>query len=156
MSGNSLENHRITLSNDSVAWSPCAIGDNLTIGKNCSIGALAHIGRDVTIGDGCRIQGCAYIADNCVLGSRVFIGPNATLLNDRFPPSGNKELWQPIVVSNGAIIGGGATIVPGCNVGEDAVLGAGSVLTKHLPPGEVWVGNPASYLMSRKEYEAKR
>ena len=61
-----------------------------------------------------------------------------------------KNLWQPIVVSDGAIIGGGATIVPGCNVGEDAVLGAGSVLTKHLPPGEVWVGNPASYLCQEK------
>ena len=156
MSSNPPQNDKIALPNNSVAWSPCAIGTNLSIGDNCSIGALSHIGRDVVIGDNCRIQGCAYIADLCVLGKGVFIGPNATLLNDRFPPSGNKELWQPITINNGAVIGGGATIVPGCNVGENAVLAAGSVLTKNLPKDEVWAGTPAKYLMSRQEYEAKR
>ena len=108
------------------------------------------------MGDNCRIQGSAYIADDCKLGNNVFIGPNATLLNDRFPPSGNKALWQPITVGNGAVIGGGATVVPGCNVGENAVLGAGSVLTKPLPSNEVWVGNPAVFLMTRENYDAKR
>ena len=149
-------NNRINLANDSVAWSPCAIGTNLTIGNNCSIGALSHIGRNVTIGNECRIQGSVYIADECTLGDSVFIGPNATILNDRFPPSGNKSFWQPIVIGDNAVIGGGATVVPGCNIGEDAVLGAGSVLTKPLPKGEVWAGNPAKYLMSRQEYNAKR
>ena len=154
--GKSGNTSKIELANNSVAWLPCAIGSNLTIGKGCSIGALSHIGRNVTIGDECRIQGCVYIADECVLGKAVFIGPNATLLNDRFPPSGNKELWQPIMVGDNAVIGGGATVVPGCDIGENAVLGAGSVLTKSLPNDEVWAGNPAKYLMSRQDYDAKR
>lgn len=149
-------NNKIDLPKESVAWQPCKLGKDLVIGANCTIGALAHIGSEVIIGDNCKIQGSAYIADKCVLGNNVFVGPNATLLNDKFPPSGNKQLWQPIIVKDGAVIGGGSTIVPGCNVGADAVLGAGSVLTKHLPSGEVWVGNPARFLMTREEYESKR
>ena len=156
MSSDISPNERIELPNNSVAWSPCAIGTGLNIGNDCSIGALAHIGRDVTIGDRCRIQGGAYIADLCSLGDEVFIGPNATLLNDRFPPSGNKELWQPIIVGNNSVIGGGSTIVPGCNIGQNSVLAAGAVLTKSLPNNEVWAGNPATYLMTREEYDAKR
>ena len=156
MSLSSIPNNRIELPNSSVAWAPCKIGIGLTNGNNCSIGALAHVGRDVTMGNRCRIQGGAYIADLCVLGNGVFVGPNATLLNDRFPPSRNKALWQPIIVSDGAVIGGGSTIVPGCNVGTNAVLAAGAVLTKSLPDNEVWAGNPAAYLMTREEYEAKR
>ena len=156
MSDNTPKNVRIDLANNSVAWSPCTIGVNLTIGSNCSIGSLAHIGRNVVIGDECRIQGGAYIADGCILGSQVFVGPNATLLNDRYPPSGDKALWQPINVYDGAVIGGGATVVAGCNVGKNSVLAAGAVLTKHLPEEEVWAGNPAKFMMTRSEYESKR
>jgi acetyltransferase-like isoleucine patch superfamily enzyme len=108
------------------------------------------------IGDECRIQGGAYIADGCTLGNQVFVGPNATLLNDRYPPSGNKALWQPINVQDGAVIGGGATVVAGCNVGKNSVLAAGAVLTKHLPEEEVWAGNPAKFMMKRSQYESKR
>ena len=156
MSDNTPKNVRIELANHSVAWSPCTIGVNLTIGSNSSIGSLAHIGRNVVIGDKCRIQGGAYIADGCILGNQVFVGPNATLLNDRYPPSGDKALWQPINVYDGAVIGGGATVVAGCNVGKNSVLAAGAVLTKHLPEEEVWAGNPAKFMMKRSQYESKR
>ena len=156
MADNIPKNVRINLANHSVAWSPCTIGVNLTIGSNSSIGSLAHIGRNVVIGDECRIQGGAYIADGCILGEQVFVGPNATLLNDRYPPSGNKALWQPINVQDGAVIGGGATVVAGCNVGKNSVLAAGAVLTKHLPEEEVWAGNPAKFMMKRSQYESKR
>jgi len=156
LSSNPVHNERIALPNNSVAWSPSAIGENLVIGRDCSIGALTHIGRNVTIGDNCRIQGCVYIADECILGDNVFVGPNATLLNDRFPPSGNRDLWQPIMVDSGAVIGGGTTVVPGCNVGKNSVLAAGAVLTKTMPDNEVWAGNPARFLMTRQDYDAKR
>ena len=156
MSDNTPKNVRIDLANNSVAWSPCTIGVNLTIGSNTSIGSLAHIGRNVVIGDECRIQGGAYIADGCILGNQVFVGPNATLLNDRYPPSGDKALWQPINVYDGAVIGGGATVVAGCNVGKNSVLAAGAVLTKHLPEEEVWAGNPAKFMIKRSQYESKR
>jgi UDP-2-acetamido-3-amino-2,3-dideoxy-glucuronate N-acetyltransferase len=146
---------RIALQNESVAWTPCHLGEGLTVGNKCSIGALAHIGRNTTLGSRCRIQGGAYIADGCTVESDVFIGPNATLLNDRYPPSKDAGKWQPVVVKSGAVIGGGATVLPGVVVGVSAVLAAGSTLTKHLPDNEVWAGNPATFLMTRPEYEQK-
>jgi acetyltransferase-like isoleucine patch superfamily enzyme len=148
--------NRMDLSNGSVAWSPCVIGENLTIGELCSIGCLAHIGRNVIIGNNSRIQGGAYIADKCVLGNNVFIGPNATLLNDKYPPSGDSKFWQPVIIEDYAVIGGGSTIIPGCKVGKYSVLAAGAVLTHDLPRDEVWSGNPARYLMTRKQYDDKR
>ena len=148
--------NRIPLANNSVAWSPCMIGENLNHGHECSIGAMTHVGRNVTMGDKCRIQGGAYIADECSLGNSVFIGPNATLLNDKYPPSGDSKHWSPVKIQDNAVIGGGATVIAGCIVGIDAVLGAGSVLTRDIPNGEVWVGNPAKFMMSRKQYDSKR
>ena len=147
---------KIELPNFSVAWSPCKLGDNLVVGQSCSIGSLAHIGSNVTMGNECRIQGGAYIANKCKLGNGVFIGPNATLLNDKYPPSGDSKFWQPINVEDNAVIGGGSTILPGCKVGKYSVLAAGSVLTHDLPEQEVWSGNPARFLMSRTQYENKR
>ena len=80
---------RIHLSSTSCAYKPCYIGKNLDVGENVSIGSMCHIGRNVTIGDGTRIQGSNYIADRTVIGSTVFIGPNSTILNDKYPPSGD-------------------------------------------------------------------
>jgi len=147
---------RIDLERGSVAWSPCHIGKETRIGENCSIGALVHLGRKVALGNDCRVQGGAYIADGCVVGDRVFLGPNSTLLNDKYPPSGNSNQWQPVQIENGAVIGGGATVIAGCSVGHNAVLGAGSTLTRDLPDNEVWVGNPAVYLMMRNTYDEKQ
>jgi UDP-2-acetamido-3-amino-2,3-dideoxy-glucuronate N-acetyltransferase len=147
---------RIDLDHGSVAWGPCYIGEGAKIGADVSIGCLAHVGRDTLIADGCRIQGGAYVADLSVLKESVFIGPNATLLNDKYPPSKDSNLWEPITIEESAVIGGGATILPGLTIGSHSVLAAGSVLTKDLPAGEVWAGNPAKYLMLRSEYEEAR
>ncbi len=151
-----LSGQRVALPDGAVAWWPCHIGKRSSVGMNTSIGALAHIGQDVKIGKDCKIQGAAYIADRSVLEDCVFVGPNATLLNDRYPPSGDAEKWSPTHVGKGAVVGGNSTVVAGCNIGTESVLGAGSVLTKHLPPREVWAGNPARFLMTRSEYENKR
>ena len=150
-----VQGERIELGDDSVAWWPCHIGSESVVGKNCSIGALAHIGGEVVIGDGCRIQGGAYIADGSIIGARVFIGPNATILNDRYPPSGDASLWKPVSICDDAVIGGGSTVVAGVAIGRGAVIAAGATATKDVPD-EVWAGVPATYLMSRQEYEARR
>ena len=96
------------------------------------------------------------MADLSSLGDNVFIGPNATILNDKYPPSGNPELWEPVTIEGGVVIGGGATVLPGLIVHENAVLAAGSILTKNLPSGEVWAGNPARFHSTREEYEIRR
>jgi acetyltransferase-like isoleucine patch superfamily enzyme len=147
---------RIDLPNGSVAWAPCYIGKECQIGSNVSIGCLAHVGRNVTLGAGTRIQGGAYVADLSNIGDNVFIGPNATILNDKYPPSGDPTLWEPVTLENRAVIGGAATVLPGLVVHENAVLAAGSTLTKDIPPGEVWAGNPARFHSTREEYEARR
>ena len=151
-----LHGQSVDLGTGSVAWGPCHIGLDTLIGENCSIGSLAHIGRNVSIGNACRIQGSAYIADGCSLGDKVFIGPNATLLNDKYPPSGNHQQWQPAQVASEAVIGGGATVNAGYSIGHRAVLGAGSTLTRDVPDEEVWAGNPAVFLMMRHTYDEKQ
>ena len=150
-----LSGQRVEL-DDAVAWWPCHIGRDAVIGKGSSIGALAHVGQRVVLGEGCKIQGSAYIADDCRLGDGVFIGPAAVILNDKFPPSNDRGKWQPVHVGDNAVIGGNATVVPGNNIGARAVLAAGAVLTRPLPAGEVWGGNPATFMMTRDEYEARR
>ena len=117
---------------------------------------MAHIGRDCIIGNNVRIQGGAYVADLTEIHDDVFLGPNCTILNDKYPPSGSKSHWEKVVLRKGSVLGGGSTVNPGLTIGENAVLGSGSVLTKNLPDDEVWAGNPARFLMTRKEYEEKR
>ena len=146
----------VPLNATSKAYEPCYIGKDLVAGNDIVIGALCHIGRSVEIGDGTRIQGSTYISDCTKIESNVFIGPNSTILNDKYPPSGNRDKWAPVTVRKNAVIGGGCTINPGVTIGMNAVLGAGSVLTKSIPDSEVWKGNPASFHMQRKAYEERR
>ena len=147
---------RSDLPHDSVAWAPCYIGKDCQIGSGVSIGCLAHVGRDVVLGDGVRIQGGAYGADGTQVGNGAFIGPNATILNDRYPPSRDSKKGEMVTISEGAVIGGGATILPGVMVGSNAVVAAGALLTKDIPADEVWIGNPAKFHMKRQAYEEAR
>ena len=146
----------IPLNATSKAYEPCYIGKGLTVGNDIVIGAMCHIGRSVIIGDRSRIQGSTYISDCTCIESNVFVGPNSTILNDKYPPSGDRSKWAVVTLRENAVIGGGSTILPGVTVGVNAVLGAGSVLTKSIPDGEVWKGNPASFHMQRIEYEKRR
>jgi acetyltransferase-like isoleucine patch superfamily enzyme len=74
------------------------------------------------------------------LGDGVFIGPHVCFTNDRHPPS---ETWEITIVNDGASIGAGAVLLPGITLGKNCMIGAGSVVTRDVPEGETWVGNPA-------------
>ena len=148
-----LNGQKVGLPNGSTAWQPCMIASD-SIGPGTNIGALSHIGRNVTIGSRCKIQGSVYIADECVIGDEVFIGPNATLINDRHPPSGGN--WSPVVVEDKVVIGANSTVVAGVRLNTGCVIAAGSVVTKDVPSGEVWAGNPAKFLMTLEQYESRR
>lgn len=148
-----FKNHKIVLQNNATAWEPCLILSD-SIGCGTNIGALSHIGSNVTIGKDCRIQGSVYIADGCTIGDEVFIGPNATLTNDRYPPSGG--IWKPVIVQNKVVIGANSTIVAGAVLNAECIVGAGSVVTSDVPAREVWAGNPARFMMTLSEYNAKR
>jgi UDP-2-acetamido-3-amino-2,3-dideoxy-glucuronate N-acetyltransferase len=105
------------------------------------------------LGKNCNIQAHVTISNGCVLGDNVFIAPNTSLLNDKYPKS---TLLTPPKIKDGAQIGGGVTILPDVTIGEKAVVGGGSVVTKDVPPKTVVAGTPAKFVMNLEEYESKR
>ena len=134
-------------------WNYVVIGDNTIIGDGTIIGSFCDIGKNVVFGKNCNIQAQVTISNGCVLGDNVFIAPNSSLLNDKYPKS---TFMTPPVIKDGARIGGGVTILPDVTVGASAVIGGGSVVTKNVPPRMVLAGCPAKIVMTLEDYEAKR
>jgi UDP-2-acetamido-3-amino-2,3-dideoxy-glucuronate N-acetyltransferase len=124
-------------------WQPCKVYDTAIIGKGCNIGVNCEIGHNVKIGNGVRIGHGCFIPEGVTIEDGCFIAPGVFFSNDKHPPSHDKSQWGKILIKKGAIIGMRATILPGVVVGEGAMVGAGSVLTKDVPAGEKWYGNPA-------------
>jgi acetyltransferase-like isoleucine patch superfamily enzyme len=120
---------------------------NCHIGDWCIIHSHVWIGDGVVIGNGVRIEAFSFLPPGVTIRDEVFIGPRVTFTNDKYPPSPSKEDWKQTVVKKGASIGAGAVILPGVSIGRRAVVGAGSVVTKNVPDGETWVGNPAHRLI---------
>jgi len=143
----------VQIGEDCAIWNYVVIGEGTKIGGGCIIGSFVDLGKDVTIGKNCNIQAHVTISNGCVLGDNVFIAPNSSLLNDKYPKS---AFMTPPVIKDGAAIGGGVTILPSVTVGEKAVVGGGSVVTKDVPPQTVVAGCPAKKVMSLAEFEAKR
>jgi acetyltransferase-like isoleucine patch superfamily enzyme len=111
------------------------------IGEGTTVGAYCEIYK-AKIGKNCSIQAFCYICPTTVIEDDVFIGPGTITLNDKYPPSHGKH-WAPVIIKKGASIGGGCVLLPGVTIGEGAMIGAGSVVTKSVPKKEVWYGNPA-------------
>ena len=125
-------------------WQFCVIFPDCQIGENCNICSHCLIENDVKIGNNVTIKSGVQIWDGIELEDDVFIGANVSFSNDKYPHSRNKN-WQLLrtKVCKGASIGAGSTILPGLTIGERAMIGAGSVVTKDVPSDEVWFGNPA-------------
>lgn len=120
------------------------------IGSNCTIHAPVWIGNGVLIGNNVKIQAFAFIPSGVIIEDDVFIGPHVCFTNDREPPQG-KAFWETTLVKKGASIGANAVILPGLTIHTDALVGAGSVVTKSVPKGKTWVGNPAKPIEHRQE-----
>jgi acetyltransferase-like isoleucine patch superfamily enzyme len=112
-------------------------------GENCTIHAYTWIGDKVTMGKNVKVQAFAFIPNGVTIGDNVFVGPHVCFTNDKYPPMGE---WRDTFVQDGAVIGANATILPGVTLGYGCQIGAGAVVTKDVPPGETWVGNPAKPL----------
>ncbi len=134
-------------------WNYVVIGNNAKIGDNTVIGSFCDIGKDVQIGRDCCLQAHVTISNECILEDNVFIAPNTTLLNDKYPRSG---FLTPPTIKKGAIIGGGVTILPNVTIGEEAVVGGGSVVTTDIPARTVHKGLPSRETMDLQEYLRKR
>jgi len=113
-----------------------------TLGDDCMVGSFVEIQTDVTVGDQCRVQSHAFLCSLVEIGDEVFVSHGAKFVNDRRPPSGDPEAWEPTVVRDGASIGTNATLLP-VKVGENALVGAGAVVTDDVPPNAIVAGNPA-------------
>lgn len=128
-------------------WQFCVIFENAEIGSNCNICANVLIENEVVVGNNVTVKSGVQLWDGVTLEDNVFVGPNVTFTNDLYPRSKNSD-WKLVktVIKKGASIGANATIICGVTIGEGAMIGAGSVVTKDVPDGELWVGNPSRFL----------
>lgn len=114
-------------------WQFCVVLEGAKIGKNCNICSNCFIENDVVIGDNVTVKNGVSLYDGMRIEDDVFIGPNATFCNDRYPKSKNKDFkLEPIIIKKGASIGANATILPGVTIGENALIGAGAIVTKDV------------------------
>jgi len=123
-----------------------------TIGDNTKVGTFVEIQKNAVIGKNCKISSHTFICEGVKIGDNVFIGHNVTFINDKFPRSVNElgalqteSDWSVVetFVKDGASIGSSATILCGVTIGENAMVGAGSVVTKDVPPNTTVAGVPA-------------
>ena len=130
----------------------CEIGDDV------KIGTFVEIQKGVKIGNFCKISSHTFICEGVTLEDGVFIGHNVVFTNDRYPRSTNEAgqlqseadwVCTPTLVKRGASIGSGAVLLCGITIGEKAMVGAGSVVTKDVPPGSTVAGNPARIVKPR-------
>jgi len=137
----------------------CEIGDEV------KIGTFVEIQKGVKVGNRCKISSHTFICEGVTLEDEVFVGHNVTFINDRYPhaTNGGRRLqteadWKCIgtLVKRGASIGSGATLLCGITIGECAVVGAGSVVTRDVPSGAVVAGNPARVMKSLPQAEDLR
>jgi len=141
---------------------PQALVESKNIGAHTHIGAFSHVHQGAVIGGECNLGDHVLIEDDVIVGDRVtiksgvqlwdgvrieddvFIGPNVTFTNDPFPRSKHHpRKYAVTVVRKGASVGANATILPGVTIGQNAMVGAGSVVTDNIPPNAIVTGNPA-------------
>ncbi len=129
----------------------CEIGDDV------KIGTFVEIQKGSKIGNRCKVSSHTFICEGVTLEDDVFIGHNVTFINDRYPRATNgagqlqtESDWNCVatLVKHGASIGSGATLLCGITIGENSLIGAGSVVTKNVPAGAVVAGNPARIVKS--------
>ena len=125
------------------------------IGDNTKIGPFVEIQKGAKIGKNCKIQSHTFICEGVTIEDNAFVGHNVTFINDLYPRStaddgslqADKD-WTviPTLVKKAASVGSGATLLCGITVGENSIVGAGSVVTKDVPPNTIVAGNPARIL----------
>jgi UDP-2-acetamido-3-amino-2,3-dideoxy-glucuronate N-acetyltransferase len=135
----------VTIGEKTKIWHFSHVLGNSKIGARCAIGQNVSIGPEVTIGDGCKIQNNVSVYKGVTLEDDVFCGPSMVFTNVLTPRAfvERKNEFGDTLVKKGATIGANATIVCGHTIGEYAMIGAGAVVTKNVPPYALVVGNPA-------------
>ena len=126
-----------------------------TVGDDVKIGAFVEIQKNASIGNNCKISSHSFICEGVTIEDAVFIGRSVTFINDMYPRATaaggalqTEADWKvdKTVVKKGASIGSGCTVLANVTIGEGAIIGAGSVVTKDVPPNAIVAGNPAKFL----------
>jgi UDP-2-acetamido-3-amino-2,3-dideoxy-glucuronate N-acetyltransferase len=135
------------------------------IGDNTKIGTFVEVQKNAFIGKNCKIQSHTFICEGVTIEDEVFVGHGVTFINDKYPQAVNGEGglqteadWKvvPTIVKKGASVGSGSTILCNVTIGERAIVGSGSVVTKDVPPGSVVAGNPARVIRKIETQRAER
>ena len=144
--------------NDFVNLYGCRIGDNTKIGTFVEIQKGAIVGRN------CKISSHSFICEGVTIEDNVFIGHNVTFINDLYPRATTKDgklkgekdwVCTPTIIKFGASIGSSATLMCGITVGENAIVGGGSLVTKNIPPDTIVAGNPAKVVRRIQEIDER-
>lgn len=140
---------RATIGAGSKIWINVQVREGARIGRDCIVSKDVYVDHGVVIGDGCKVQNSVSIYNGVTIKDRVFVGPNASFTNDKVPRAFDPD-WKvtPTLVESGASIGANATIVCGVTIGEYAMIAAGAVVTKDVPPYALMAGNPARQIGS--------
>jgi len=135
------------------------------IGNETRIGAFVEIQKNARIGNNCKVSSHTFICEGVTIESEVFVGHGVTFINDRYPRATNgagqlqsETDWncQNTLVKRGASIGSGTTVLGGVTIGENAIVGAGSVVTKDVPANTIVAGNPAKILRTTLNQNANQ
>ena len=125
-------------------WAFAHVLGGAKVGRDCNLCDHTFIENDVIIGDEVTVKCGVYLWDGLELQDRVFVGPNVTFTNDKYPRSRRRpEKFARTVVCQGASLGANSTILPGLRIGERAMVGGGAVVTRDVPPNAIVTGNPA-------------
>ncbi|MDX9863662.1 MAG: DapH/DapD/GlmU-related protein [Anaerolineaceae bacterium] len=142
-----------TIGDDTMIWAFTHIMKNVPIGSNCNIGDNCFIETGAVVGDNVTIKNGNMLFEGITLEDGVFVGPHVFFTNDRFPRSArlpeakmryvNHDWFAPTTIKYGATLGAAAVVLPGIIVGKFAMVGAGAIVTKHIPPHALVIGSPA-------------
>ena len=136
-----------TIGNNTKIWAFSHICKGAIIGENCVIGEGAYVGPGVIIGNNCKVQNHSLLYEGVTLEDNVFLGPNTVTTNDFIPQVGgdwkNSDRFKKTLFKKGCSIGANSTIICGITIGENSLIGAGSVVTKDIPSDSKAYGNPA-------------
>lgn len=134
----------LNIGEGTIIWQFCVVLKDAKIGRNTNINCNVFIENKVVIGNNVTIKPGVQIWDGITIEDDVFIGPNVTFINDIYPKSKNKSFkLEQTLIKKGASIGANSTILAKITIGENALIGAGSVITKNVPDNTLWFGNPA-------------
>lgn len=136
----------IDIGDNTRIWQYCVVLKLAQIGNDCNICSHCFIENDVRIGNNVTIKNGVYLWDGITIEDDVQIGPNVTFTNDKYPRAKQPFDLQRTIIKKNASIGAASTILGGVTIGENAMIGAGSLVTKDIPANELWIGSPARFI----------